>query len=117
MGSLSPGSTRSTRSPGSMTKSPRTTNYVVRNTFIEVQDHDEEFEIEEEMSRSTFQRRRGSSFWRCASEPPIAPRSPRENRNPNEGLDVGNQLASTAVAHVQAPVIAYEFPRGPPGSF
>lgn len=117
MGSLSPVSTRSTRSPASTTKSPRTTNYVVRNTFIEVQDHDEEFEIEEEMSRSTFQRRRGSSFWRCASEPPIAPRTPRENRNLVEGLDVAKQSASTTAASVQAPVVAYEFPRGPPGSF
>jgi len=116
MGSLSPGSTRSTRSPASTVKSPRTTNYVVRNTFIEVQDHDEEFELEEEMSKTPFQRRRGSSFWRCASEPPIAPRSPRENRNRLEGIDAAPSV-STTVAHVQAPAVACEFPRGPPGSF
>jgi len=116
MGSLSP-DTRS--SPASTTRSPRTTNYIVRNTFIEVQDHDEEFEIEEEMSRSTFQRRRGSSFWRCASEPPIAPRTPRENRSPMEGFDVVKEDVSMPVAYVPvpAPVVAPDVPRSPPGSF
>lgn len=89
----------------------------MRNTFIEVQDRDEEFEIEEEMSRSTFQRRRGSSFWRSASEPPMEPRLPRANMNPVEDRDGANQSASPTVAYVQAPVAAYEFPRGPPGSF
>jgi len=111
MGSCSPVSTTSTRTPASPEKSPTTTNYVVRNTFIEVQDNDEEFEIEE-MSKTPFQRRRGSSFWRCASEPPLAPRTPRENRLGD--LDSVNQAASTVV---QAPVIACEFPHCPPGSF
>lgn len=107
MGSLSPASTRS---PASTVRSPTTTNYVVRNTFIEVQDNDEEMEFEEEMSRPPFQRRRGSSFWRCASEPPIAPRSPfEEGRSLPEDLNVP--------AYVEAPAVPHDFPRGPPGSF
>lgn len=88
---------------------------MVRNTFIEVQDNDEEFEIEEEMSKTPFQRRRGSSFWRCASEPPIAPRSPKENRNRLEGVDAA--AFATTVPCVQAPAVVCEFPHGPPGSF
>lgn len=113
--SLSP-ATRS--SPGSRTRSPRTTSYIVRNTFIEVQDHDEEFEIEEEMSRSTFERRKGSSFWRSASEPPNAPRTPRENR---EVFDVVKEAVEAEVAYVPAPVpppvVTHDFLCGPPGSF
>jgi len=111
IGSLSPASTRS---PASTVKSPTATNYVVRNTFIEVQDDDDEIEFEEEMSRPPFQRRRGSSFWRSASEPPIAPRSPREeSRSLPEDLNV----AQFDPATLAAPEVALEFPRGPPGSF
>jgi len=110
-GSLSP---VSIKSPASTARSPRTTNYVVRNTFIEVQDHDEEFEIDEELSKSPFQRRRGSSFWRCASEPPIAPQPSREENK------TVSQHASDANLWLSAPIT----PRttqvvndGPPGSF
>lgn len=111
--SISSPTTRS--SPGSRTRSPRTTNYIVRNTFIEVQDHDEEFEIEEEMSRPTYDRRRdrGSSFWRSASEPPNAPRTPRDR----EFFDVVQEAVEVPVAYVPAPAVAHDFPRGPPGSF
>jgi len=86
-----------------------------------VQDHDEEFEIEEEMSRTPFERRqhRGSSFWRSASEPPIAPRTPREERSPQDGFDAVQEEVSMPVAYVPlpAPVLAPDVPRGPPGSF
>jgi len=96
----------STRSPASAVRSPRTTHYVVRNTFIEVQDNEEELDFKEEMSRSPFQRRRGSSFWRCASEPPTAPRSHQEeSRSAPEDLNAA------------APVVPDELLRGPPGSF
>jgi len=114
-GSLSPASTKS---PASTAKSPRTTNYVVRNTFIEVQDHDEEFEIEEEVSKSPFQRRRGSSFWRCASEPPIAPRPPREeNQTAFQHASDANLLVSAPVTCMTTPQVVNDFPHGPPGSF
>jgi len=114
-GSLSPASTKS---PASTAKSPRTPNYVVKNTFIEVQEHDEAFEIEEELSKSPLQRRRGSSFWRCASEPPIAPRPPREeNTTVFQRASDANLLVSAPVTCMTTPQVVNDFPHGPPGSF
>jgi len=68
-------------------KSPRTpvAAYVVRNTFIEVHDHHEE-SGEEELNQPLFRRRRGSSFFRCASEPL---RIPREVGGGANGVDGG----------------------------
>lgn len=58
-------------------RSPRTPapSYVpvVRNTFIEVHDNQDEANPEE-FSQPLFRRRRGSSFWRCSSEPLRVPR-------------------------------------------
>lgn len=55
-------------------RSPRTpvASYSVRNTFIEV--HNQGDAVEEDLSQPLFRRRRGSSFWRCSSEPLHAPR-------------------------------------------
>jgi len=83
-----------------------------------VQDHDEEFELEEELSKSPLQRRRGSSFWRCASEPPIAPRPHREeNQSLFEDVNHANLLVSRPVAYMPGPQVVCDFPHGPPGSF
>merc|ERR1712216_1017007 len=42
--------------------------FIVRNTFVEVQEEEEEDGPDEDHS-PPFRRRRGSSFYRCASEP------------------------------------------------
>lgn len=50
-------------------ESPRAPVYVVKNTFVEVVDENDGEQNTEELAMPAFRRRRGSSFFRCSSEP------------------------------------------------
>lgn len=57
-------------------ESPRTAPfYVVRNTFVEMVDENSPEHTVEEASAPLYRRRRGSSFFRCSSEPLVGARS------------------------------------------
>jgi len=77
-------------------KSPRTPAiYVVRNTFIEVHDSNEE-SGEQELNQPLFRRRRGSSFFRCSSEHLRVPREVGRDDNCVDGSQCSAQESDNA---------------------
>lgn len=95
---------RSASSINSLCASPAV---IIRNTFLHVQEHDEEEGSNDEDTPRPFRRRRGSSFYRCASEPRPMLRALPVQAAVDESDDASPSMLRHWSPHIGAPSVAF----------
>jgi len=110
---------RSTKSPRTPERSVSSMNslcaspaVIIRNTFLHVQEHDEEEGSNDEDTPRPFRRRRGSSFYRCASEPRPMLRTLPVPAAVDESDDASPSMLRHWSPHIGSPNVAFDAGQG-----